>query len=680
MRKSLLIAFLAAMIGVFAVTGTLDFGKVQASTEVTGVISSDTTWTKANSPYILTGPVGVAEGVTLTIEPGVTVYLNDTYLLVNGTLYARGTSTNKISLQCNGTSLGFLYGSIPVIQFTSASISWNEQTNTGSIIENAVISSTQESHTISIVDTSPKINNNTVINTGGQRAIWIERGAPIISNNTISSTFSGITISGSSFLPSSGDAHISDNIVSRCEVGIEVYSGSPIIEHNLIINNNGNKINGNGGIRVDYVGTTPIIRNNTIVKNSVGINVLDSPSPTIEFNNIYDNNEYSVYLYSGSGSNIDATYNWWGTTDTQAINQTIRDYHEDFTLGEVSFVPFLTQLNPKAPTIPTFTITASAGTGGSISPSGSVSVTYGDDQTFTVTPDSGYQIASVLMDGVPATAPYTFVNVVADGHTISATFEQIPTPSPSPSPSPTPTPTPTPESTHMSISVDASSTAVGSAVNVNGRLSDSNGNPLQDKSVTLSYAVTDSTSWVPIGSGTTNDAGEYDVQWVNTASGTFTLKAEWNGDDDYLGASATTTLSFLPYENQQLFFVESNSTVSALAFNSTSSELSFTVNGTSGTTGYVKVTIAKTLVSNAENIKVYLDGNQLNYEVTSNPDSWLLAFTYIHSTHHVMISLATNEAGGTFLGIEYLILIAVVIVIAVAGVAGFIVWRNKKKP
>ena len=93
----------------------------------------------------------------------------------------------------------------------------------------------------------------------------------------------------------------------------------------------------------------------------------------------------------------------------------------------------------------------------------------------------------------------------------------------------------------------------------------------------------------------------------------------------------------------------------------------------------MKVTIAKSLVSNAANIKVYLDGNQLNYDVTSNADSWLLSFTYKHSTHKVMISLATSGAGGTLLGNEVLILIAVVIVIAVAGAIGLIVWRKKKK-
>lgn len=63
--------------------------------------------------------------------------------------------------------------------------------------------------------------------------------------------------------------------------------------------------------------------------------------------------------------------------------------------------------------------------------------------------------------------------------------------------SPTPSPTPSPPSnvpqTQISISAEALSTAVGSAVNINGRLSDSNGNPLQGKSVTLSYAVAGST-------------------------------------------------------------------------------------------------------------------------------------------------------------------------------------------
>lgn len=69
------------------------------------------------------------------------------------------------------------------------------------------------------------------------------------------------------------------------------------------------------------------------------------------------------------------------------------------------------------------TITASAGTGGSISPSGAVSVNQGANQSFTITPAMGYCIQGVMVDGSDAgpVASYTFTNVTAD-HTISATF------------------------------------------------------------------------------------------------------------------------------------------------------------------------------------------------------------------------------------------------------------------
>jgi hypothetical protein len=105
-----------------------------------------------------------------------------------------------------------------------------------------------------------------------------------------------------------------------------------------------------------------------------------------------------------------------------------------------------------------------------------------------------------------------------------------------------------------------------------------------------------------------------------------------------------------------VFLVESNSTVTALAFNSTSSEFSFTVSGSSGTTGYVKTTIAKNLTTNPENIKVYLDDNQLNYTVTSNVDSWQLTFNYHHSTHTISIVFAAESAVPEFSWLMILLL------------------------
>jgi predicted small secreted protein len=69
------------------------------------------------------------------------------------------------------------------------------------------------------------------------------------------------------------------------------------------------------------------------------------------------------------------------------------------------------------------TITASAGSGGSISPSGSTSVTYGLSRTFTIKANRGYHVADVLVDGgsVGAVSRHTFDNVTAN-HTISALF------------------------------------------------------------------------------------------------------------------------------------------------------------------------------------------------------------------------------------------------------------------
>ena len=72
-----------------------------------------------------------------------------------------------------------------------------------------------------------------------------------------------------------------------------------------------------------------------------------------------------------------------------------------------------------------YTINAAAGAGGSISPSGDVSVVQGGEQVFVITADSGYTIDSVSVDGVPEPVPqytYTFANVTAD-HTIAVTFK-----------------------------------------------------------------------------------------------------------------------------------------------------------------------------------------------------------------------------------------------------------------
>ena len=234
------------------------------------------------------------------------------------------------------------------------------------------------------------------------------------------------------------------------------------------------------------------------------------------------------------------------------------------------------------------------------------------------------------------------------------------------------------EPASISISTESLSATAGSAVNVFGTLLDSNKIPLQNETIVLSYTFPGAGSWIPISSGLTDEQGNYNIQWINSASGTFTLKTQWNGDTTLLGVSNTTTLSFLPYEKQQFFLLESNSTVNALAFNNETSTLSFNVTGPSGTTGYVKTTISKSMLTNGENLQAYLDGKQLNYSLSTSGDLWIFSFNYSHSTHQINLHLEMAAASTQPIGNE-------VILIVITAVFGTILaietkyWFGKKR-
>jgi hypothetical protein len=87
------------------------------------------------------------------------------------------------------------------------------------------------------------------------------------------------------------------------------------------------------------------------------------------------------------------------------------------TDGKVYLYEATTKLN-------TFTLTATSGTNGTITPAGTTTINYGISQTFAITPNTGYKIKDVLVDGISigAVSTYTFTNVTAN-HTIEAVFE-----------------------------------------------------------------------------------------------------------------------------------------------------------------------------------------------------------------------------------------------------------------
>ena len=97
-------------------------------------------------------------------------------------------------------------------------------------------------------------------------------------------------------------------------------------------------------------------------------------------------------------------------------------YYYDYALSAGEIATLVSTRNPAQ-----YTLTGSAGTGGSISPSGTTNVIEGGSRTFTISPSIGYQIADVLVDNVSvgAVTTYTFSSVAAN-HTISVTFSAMP--------------------------------------------------------------------------------------------------------------------------------------------------------------------------------------------------------------------------------------------------------------
>jgi hypothetical protein len=193
--------------------------------------------------------------------------------------------------------------------------------------------------------------------------------------------------------------------------------------------------------------------------------------------------------------------------------------------------------------------------------------------------------------------------------------------------------------TLISIFTHPSSSLVGSKVDINGTLTDFEGKGISDANIAVSYTFSGASEWVKFISTTTDFEGNHYSQWIPPSIGDFTLKAEWIGNRTYAGVSKNTTLSIIPYKDKYIFSVASNSTISALTFNSTSQELKFNAVGPSNTTGFAQVTMAKVLVANATKLKLYVDEKPLACSTFSTGDSWVVSFTYRHSAQNIMLIL-----------------------------------------
>ncbi len=268
---------------------------------------------------------------------------------------------------------------------------------------------------------APYLVSRCSIDGSAGRAIWSQIALQAVyTNNTCTNTRSGLdfdshTHNGLATFNTFGNnryglfieqsAQFCQGIGNNCSPGngrgVNVINNAEdvAVQYNSVICNTAN---GNGtGLRTAAVGNTSTGALSTTVHNFLFGNQC--------FNNTGDGIE-------GDAAGVAAAQNLFSQNNLGGNGTPMA------TSGsEVFFNP---TTPPNIP--PTFSIVASAGANGAISPTGTVVVDQAANQTFTVTPNSGYAVASVTVDGtnVGAVASYTFTNVQAN-HVISATFAPV---------------------------------------------------------------------------------------------------------------------------------------------------------------------------------------------------------------------------------------------------------------
>jgi hypothetical protein len=278
--------------------GELSHPRKAATVISGGSIQQDQTW---SGDIIVTGTVTIASGVTLTISPGTSVrfeprrpfFISDTGLSVNGRLIAVGTAEEPIRFTSNAIqpepgdwgAIAFFPGSggsildHVIIEFPTTAVGPNDSIT----ISNSIIRWVMQ--TALPIYGNATVTHNRIYQIGASAFEVHFHTKPVITYNTISgASYSGVQV---------------------------IENSRPTIAHNII------KDNGTA-IDIGMQGSGDI-QDNLITGNSTGLQIAfagDAASSVVRHNNIQDNGRnVSVQV----PQTLNATGNWWGTTDAAAI-------------------------------------------------------------------------------------------------------------------------------------------------------------------------------------------------------------------------------------------------------------------------------------------------------------------------------------------------------------------------
>jgi hypothetical protein len=226
---------------------------VFAQTNVSGSISTDTTWAVADSPFIVQGSITISSGITLTVEPGVVVKFEDSFdnhIAVYGSLDVQGTALNKVYFtsaqddsvggDTNGdgnatTPAPEDWAQIRVFEGGQTNINHTEIRYGGSaFIYNcgfpAVCQGGLHNQGGVIFVTNSKISQN------GKYGIDNQKGTTTVSTSEISFNEQGLRFSGRISATKGGELTISNSTISNnTDIGVYAHGS---LGSKLILNNN----------------------------------------------------------------------------------------------------------------------------------------------------------------------------------------------------------------------------------------------------------------------------------------------------------------------------------------------------------------------------------------------------------------------------------------------------------
>ncbi len=309
-------------------------------TLVGGTISSDTTWRTKDGPYHIIENIFVPSGVTWEVEAGSEIIVEwNRSIEISGVAELNGANENHIDVRSNnGVWQGFLFQeqnhvNFDYIDIYNSIVAFRICNNPYAYITNCSFISCDS---IGVeVDSASNVEigdcefvNDRALNLLEPKAIFSKYCRyVVIYNSQITGFHFGVHLQNNL-----NRTHIVSSVITRCDIGI-------VCDGQDTVGIGGNQFHGcQTGILITQ--GSPLIDYNTFDKQGECVRVDGFCQPEAHYNSFADPDQWAWVHYSPW--DVDATYNWWGTTDPDSIDRLIYDHNDDPHSGTVIYEPFLT--------------------------------------------------------------------------------------------------------------------------------------------------------------------------------------------------------------------------------------------------------------------------------------------------------------------------------------------------